>query len=144
MNQATTGRAITGLGVSDPSELPTAFMDAFNAGDFVAMAALFAPDAVRVMPDGAQVTGARRLNPTRALYASGARLRITLTGCFVTDDTALLITHSAILDGATGRASYGPAIDVARRTEEGLWVYLIDNPGAVGLQRRSADEEPSD
>lgn len=119
-------------GTAHPSDLPAAFMNAFNAGEFDAVAGLFAPHAVRVLPGGLTLTGPARLDPTRELHRSGARLRLEVGGCFVADDTALLLTRSEILRPGTGPGAVQTAIDVARRVA-GRWVYLIDNPTAVGL-----------
>ncbi|MGL5824954.1 MAG: YybH family protein [Nocardioides sp.] len=120
-----------GLGAATPEALPAAFMAAFNNGDFDAADRLFEPDAIRVMPDASSRTGADRLVPTRALYATRSRLDLRPSACFVADGVALLLTRSAITT-ASGDVSVGTAIDVARLTPAGTWAYLIDNPLAVG------------
>jgi hypothetical protein len=69
-------------------------------------------------------------------------LRLELSGCFVTGDTALLLTRSVIIPAGSGSTLTSTAIDVAHRAESGGWVYLIDNPEAVGFPSNRVAAEP--
>lgn len=121
-------------GVALPQDLPAAFMSAFNAGDFEAVSRLFSPQAVRVTGSGEVLSGAERLQPTRAFYARGYRLTLELSQCFTTDGVALLLTRHRADNLDHGEPTLrGTAIDVASQTPDGRWCYLIDNPEAVGF-----------
>ncbi|MPY49975.1 YybH family protein [Streptomyces acidicola] len=122
------------MAVSDPAQLPSAFVEAFNARDLVAIDRLFEPEAVRVLQPGVVVTGDGRRRATSSFLALGIPIRISLRHAYVYDDTALLI-GDFVIDGTKpdGEDVYieGTATDVARRGADGLWRYIIDNPPGV-------------
>ncbi|MET7453926.1 DUF4440 domain-containing protein [Streptomyces sp. NPDC005574] len=122
------------MAVSDPAQLPSTFVEAFNAKDLSAIDRLFEPDAVRVLRPGVVVSGDGRRQATSSFLALGVPIDISVRHTYVFDDTALII-GDFVIDGTgpDGRHVHleGTATDVARRGGDGLWRYIIDNPPGV-------------
>ncbi|MFI2379141.1 YybH family protein [Streptomyces sp. NPDC018964] len=122
------------MAVSDPAQLPAAFVEAFNAKDLDAIDRLFEPEAVRVLRPGVVVTGDGRRQATSSFLALGVPIRITLRHAYVYDDTALIL-GDFVIEGTKPDGEHvhltGTATDVARRGADGLWRYIIDNPPGV-------------
>jgi ketosteroid isomerase-like protein len=65
------------------------------------------------------------------MTALGMPIEVRPRHVYVADDIALLIVDWSIKGTATGGAVVdieGTATDVARRGEDGVWRYVIDNP----------------
>ncbi|MFY1675610.1 MULTISPECIES: YybH family protein [unclassified Streptomyces] len=122
------------MAVSDPAQLPKAFVEAFNDRDLGSIDRLFEPDAVRVLTPGVVVTGDRRRQATSDFLALGLPIDISVRHVYVHDDIALIV-GDFLIDGVgpDGEPVHveGTATDVARRGADGLWRYAIDNPPGV-------------
>ncbi|MFD9968648.1 YybH family protein [Streptomyces sp. NPDC059013] len=122
------------MAVSDPSQLPEVFVEAFNAKDLNAIERLFEPDAVRVLTPGVVVTGDGRRQATSSFLSLGVPIDISVRHTYVYDDIALVI-GDFVIDGTNPDGEQvhieGTATDVARRGSDGLWRYVIDNPPGV-------------
>ncbi|WP_211282597.1 YybH family protein [Amycolatopsis keratiniphila] len=112
-------------------QLPAAFMDAFNTGDAQRLGTLYASSAILVPSRDHPVAGSELHAANQRLLDYGLPIEIRLRHAYVTDDIALLIADWA-LRGVTRNGDTvdlsGTATDVAQRSTDGRWRYLIDNP----------------
>ena len=104
-----------------------------NDRDLDGLVALYAPDAVMVLPDGSTVTGTEAIRGQWAdLLAMEGRMTLRSRYAIETGDLAILsnawtYTAGDLTMGAT-------TAEVARRQADGGWLYVIDHPFA-GLER---------
>ncbi|WP_410600548.1 YybH family protein [Amycolatopsis sp. lyj-90] len=112
---------------ADPAEHPFVFQAAFNTGSAEILDTIYEPDAVFVRRDGVQVTGAERRAANGMILALGQPVTVTPRQVRVAGDLALLIVDWVIEGHLAATAT-----DVARRGEDGLWRYVIDNPFGLG------------
>jgi uncharacterized protein (TIGR02246 family) len=106
----------------EPEDLTRLFVQAANADDADAIAALYEPDAVMAYPPG-QVTVGREA--IRAFWAQAVKHMPTIEPepplpTLISGDIALTSTPPS--DGAGARAQ------VVRRQADGSWLRLIDQP----------------
>ncbi|MFJ9950350.1 YybH family protein [Kitasatospora sp. NPDC091207] len=116
---------------TDASQHPAVFAAAFNSGDPLAVARVYAPGAVFVPTPGHPVTGPELTHANTDFLALGLPITVHPRHTYVADDIALLIVDWTI-DGpgpdGTPVHLEGTATDVARRDPDGRWRYIIDNP----------------
>ena len=104
-----------------------------NDRDLDGLVALYAPDAVMVLPDGSTVTGTEAIRGQWAeLLAMEGRMTLRSRYAIEAGDLAILsnewtFTAGELTMGAT-------TAEVARRQADGGWLYVIDHPFA-GLER---------
>jgi ketosteroid isomerase-like protein len=103
------------------------FLAAFNAGDARALDLAYEPNAVLVPRPGIPVTGTDRVAANEYLLKLGKPMQAQLRHAYVVDDIALLIVDWTI----PGTPISGTATDVARRGDDGVWRYVIDNPNGT-------------
>ncbi|WP_067829948.1 YybH family protein [Nocardia inohanensis] len=116
---------------TDPAHHPHVFAAAFNTGDPAAVAAVYDPAAVFVPHPGTPVTGPALGAATAEFLSLGLPITVRPRHTYVADDIALLIvdwTIEGIAPDGTPTHIEGTATDVARRSPDGRWRYLIDNP----------------
>lgn len=118
----------------DPTQLPAAFVVAFNSGNAGHLERLYQEHAVIVPRPGHPVSGDERAAATRHLLGFGLPIEAQLRQAYTVDDVALLIVDWSIQgtapDGAAVDLS-GTATDIAQRGADGLWRYVVDNPFGV-------------
>ncbi|UJW35139.1 nuclear transport factor 2 family protein [Saccharothrix sp. AJ9571] len=107
----------------DAQKHPFVFADAFNSGDSDLVEQVYEPGAVFVRRDGTGVTGVERRRANEEFLRLGLPITVRPRRVDVVGDLALLI-----VDWTVGDSISGTATDVARRGEDGLWRYVIDNP----------------
>ncbi|HEU5128803.1 MAG TPA: DUF4440 domain-containing protein [Glycomyces sp.] len=125
---------------ADPAAHPHVFAAAFNSGDPDAVELLYEPGGVLMTETGTALSGRERRAANAAIMALGPPITVAPRSVSVNGGVALLIVDWAI----TGRDARGrpvdvrsTATDVARRGDDGLWRYVIDNPwGASGRRGR--------
>jgi ketosteroid isomerase-like protein len=110
-----------------PTQVIETFLAAFNAGDAAALEFAYERDAVLVPRPGIAVTGPDRAAANEYLLKLGSPMQAKLRHAYVVDDIALLIVDWSI----PGTEISGTATDVARRGEDGVWRYVIDNPNGT-------------
>ena len=104
-----------------------------NDRDLDGLVALYAPDAVMVLPDGSTVTGTEAIRGQWAeLLAMEGRMTLRSRYAIEAGDLAILsnewtFTSGDLTMGAT-------TAEVARRQPDGGWLYVIDHPFA-GLEQ---------
>ncbi|MDN5929637.1 MAG: DUF4440 domain-containing protein [Pseudonocardia sp.] len=122
--------------ISRPADLPPAFVAAFNSGDAAALERLYDPTGIVVPVPGHPASGANRSTTNAHLLRLGLPMQAQLRHAYLADDVALLIVDWSIdgqgADGDTVHLA-GAASDVVRRSSDGGWRYLVDNPhGTAG------------
>ncbi|MFB9878031.1 YybH family protein [Planobispora siamensis] len=115
----------------DPALHHSVFVDAFNAGDPAAVDQTYEENGLVVPRPGHPLTGPARTGAIAHLVGLGVPIESRPRHVYVADDIALLIVDWSIRgtarDGSDVRFE-GTAADVARRGQDGLWRYVIDNP----------------
>ncbi len=118
-----------------PEELHIEFQEAFNHHDLDSILALYEPDAVLVSGGGpAQGTAAIR-ELYRGILAVCPTLELQMLGVTRAGDLAMLrgkwILYESGSDGSQIRRE-GQNTEIARLQPDGRWLFVIDNPYALG------------
>lgn len=116
---------------TSPEEQPRVFATAFNTGDLDAIERVYEQGGVFVSSPGRPTTGFKRREANARMVSLGCPIEVEPRHVYVADDIALLIVDWTIAgtspDGEKIKV-LGTATDVARRGEDGMWRYVIDNP----------------
>ncbi|PZS22907.1 MAG: DUF4440 domain-containing protein [Pseudonocardiales bacterium] len=116
---------------NDPSQHPLVFARAFNSGNSDLVEQVYEPAGILVSSPGQPTTGDSRALANKALLDLGLPIDVRPRHIYVAEDIALLIVDWTIDGpGPDGQQVHieGTATDVARRGNDGLWRYIIDNP----------------
>jgi ketosteroid isomerase-like protein len=107
-----------------PEDLSRFIVERLNAGDVDGLVALYEPDAVLALPGGQTATGSdeiraayERLVADRPTFEPGIPRPTLRSG-------DLALTSSRLANGAV-------TIEVARRQDDGTWLWVIDQPSLV-------------
>ena len=104
---------------------------AFNAGDVDGLVALYEDGARMFRDDGSQTTTADEIREIWAGFvALGGRISLATRYAVESGDIALL-SNTWTFEGGEMTFSSTTA-EVARRSTDGTWRYVIDNPFAGG------------
>lgn len=123
---------------TSPEQQPYVFAAAFNTGDPDAIERVYEAGGVFVDGAGQPTTGADRREANARMAALGLPIEVKPRHVYVADDIALLIVDWAIRGTSSDGEEVdiqGTATDVARRGEDGIWRYVIDNPFGTATQR---------
>ncbi|MEU6710632.1 nuclear transport factor 2 family protein [Nonomuraea sp. NPDC046802] len=108
-----------------PEDLSRYIVERLNAGDVEGLVALYEPDAVLALPDGQVAHGAdeirqayQRLVADGPTFAPGRQQPTLRNG-------DLALTSVRLPDG-------GVTVEVARRQDDGTWLWVIDQPSLLG------------
>lgn len=122
---------------TSPEQQPYVFATAFNTGDADAIERVYEQAGVFVSSPGTPTTGTDRRAANARMASLGCPIEVKPRHVYVADDIALLIVDWTIAgtspDGEQVRVE-GTATDVARRGEDGIWRYIIDNPFGTATQ----------
>ena len=105
-----------------PVSVAEEFAKAFNAKDAHAVDAVYEPGALFVPEPGHTVTGAARQAANQRFLDLGRPIDLKPRHVYEHDGIALLIVDWTIGDVK------GTATDIARKSADGRWRYVIDNP----------------
>ncbi|WP_330275806.1 DUF4440 domain-containing protein [Lentzea sp. NBC_00516] len=105
-----------------PASVAHDFAAAFNSRDAAAVDAVYEPGGLFVPEPGQTVTAAARRQANQRFLDLGLPIDVRPRHVYEHDGIALLIVDWTIGD------VHGTATDVARRSEDGRWRYVIDNP----------------
>jgi ketosteroid isomerase-like protein len=101
--------------------------EAFNRGDVEALMALYEPNACMVRDDGSVAPDTDAIRETwSGFVALGGRIQMTTRFAVEQGDVALL-SNTWTFEGA-GMTFSATTAEVARRSSDGAWRYVIDNP----------------
>ncbi|MFJ1935534.1 MULTISPECIES: YybH family protein [unclassified Kitasatospora] len=121
--------------ITDPTQLPTVFQDALNAGDVDHVLALFAEGAAMRTVAGELLTGVEALRAEiGGTVAARGRLTNVPRHKVIGADTALLVTDWTLeIDGPDGDriAPTGTTANIARRDADGGWRFTVLNPRGI-------------
>ncbi|MFC4014821.1 YybH family protein [Nonomuraea purpurea] len=108
-----------------PEDLSRYIVERLNAGDVEGLVALYEPDAVLALPGGRVAQGAdeirqayERLVADGPTFAPGRQQPTLRNG-------DLALTSVRLPDG-------GVTVEVARRQDDGTWLWVIDQPSLLG------------
>ncbi len=125
---------------STPDGIVPALLAHLNSLDVETMLGFYDPDGMIIDAGGRPHVGRAAIGAELARYfALGLQMSITQRHMFVTGNIASLILDWSYIGTArdgTEVNMVATATDIARRGEDGLWRYLIDNP--FGSMRRDA------
>lgn len=123
---------------STPEEIVPALLAHLNSLDVETMLSFYDADGMIIDASGATHVGRDAIGAELAKYFSlGLQMSITQRHMFVADNIASLILDWSYIGTArdgTEINMVATATDIARRGDDGLWRYLIDNP--FGSMRR--------
>jgi len=112
-----------------PSEINAAFAAGFNRRDVDALLALYQPDGAVVEVDG---TVSHGIDPIRdhlaGLVAIGGTMTSTNLTTVVAGEIALVTAAWEIVGASVAPTITGRSAEVLRRSSDGTWAYLIDQP----------------
>lgn len=117
-----------------PEGVDALFEEGVNAGDAVAVAALYEENAVLVSQPGKVVQGAVAiLEEFQGIVGSGAKVSQNIVSTLIAGDVAVLYndwTGSIRMPDGKELEVTGRAIEVVRRQADGTWLFAIDDPYA--------------
>ena len=105
-----------------PVSVAEEFAKAFNSHNAQGVEAVYEPQALFVPEPGHTVTGAARQAANQRFLDLGLPIEVKPRHVYEHDGIALLIVDWTIGDVK------GTATDVARKSADGRWRYVIDNP----------------
>lgn len=117
--------------IKNPTDLHPAWADRFNAADVDGMLALAEPGSGFAPQPGVVVTGEDYRDALGGFLAMGLPINLTLRHSLVSGDIALLVYDWTIKGTAADGNDVdlaGTTADVARRSEDHNWRYVLDNP----------------
>jgi uncharacterized protein (TIGR02246 family) len=115
----------------DPRVLHQLFKSRFNEGDVSALTDLYEVDAVLVLPDGNLARGQAEIRQAyEQLLTAAPRLDLATRRVRVSGDLALMSNEwTMAVGGQPGTTLSGTTAEVARLGEDGIWRYVLDEPG---------------
>ncbi len=130
------------MSVSDPAQLPHLFAERASAGDIEGLMALYEDSATLVGPDGVPAAGKQAIRERlEQLLAMTPRITPTQSRTMVVGDIALMSGDWQLRlgTGEGGGASFeSSSTEVARRQDDGGWLYVIDDPASTLAARETA------
>ncbi len=112
-----------------PRDIPARFSECLKAGDLEGIVSLFHPDCVLCFPPGQPPQKGRDAirEMFKPLVAARPTFTVTVTGEIINGDTAITQADHR-LETPDGKVVEGKSTEVARRLDDGSWVYYIDCP----------------
>ena len=108
-----------------PEDLERLFIERVNAGDVEGLVALYEPDAVIALPDGATATGLVEIRELFAALVADSPTFEPGTQQPTLRSGELALTSARFDDGAV-------TVEVARRQPDGTWLFVLDQPNVNG------------
>jgi enoyl-CoA hydratase len=117
------------MSASRPEQLQHLFAERANAGDLEGMVELYEPEATFTGPDGVSVTGSEAIRARLAeLLALSPRIETLASETALAGDVALIANRWRMRLGEAPSGFEGASREVARRQQDGSWLYAIDHP----------------
>jgi ketosteroid isomerase-like protein len=129
------------VAATTPEMVPSALTERFNAGDVDAMIDAYAEGVVLVTVDGNAIGDREQIEEAlRAFMGFGVPMSLKVRHMYVSGDIAQYVAdwemRGTSKDGRNVHLR-GTACDVARRCDDGIWRYVIDNPYGTRFRERS-------
>ena len=120
------------MAFTSPEESTAIFVAAFNSGNRAALLDFYEPSAVLIAEPGKPAAGHDAIGTViDGFLASGGKMTLTPTFCYVNGDMALLGASWSLTgtdaDGKAVDMGGGNTAEVMRRQGDGSWRYIIDN-----------------
>lgn len=122
---------------TSPEQQPHILATAFNTGAPDIIERVYEQAGVFVSSPGQPTTGTARREANARMASLGCPIDVKPRHVYVADDIALLIvdwTIACTTPGGEAVNIQGTATDVARRGDDGVWRYIIDNPFGTATQ----------
>jgi uncharacterized protein (TIGR02246 family) len=118
------------MGAKDPKQLHELFARYYNAQDVDGLASLYEKDAVYVSAPGSSISGIDAIREALGTIARmGAKIEFDDTSVeLVNGDIALTHGRWRLKSPDGTELMQATTAEVARRSDDGLWRYAIDNP----------------
>jgi uncharacterized protein (TIGR02246 family) len=120
------------MDVRRPAEAGKAFEKLFAAGDLEGLMELYEPDAVFTNARGAHAGSDAIRKVLQGYLSTGASIRMNESVAFEAGDLAL-VHWSWTMDFPDGRTAEGATAEVLRRSADGTWKFVLDNPDGPAL-----------
>jgi ketosteroid isomerase-like protein len=120
------------MAVRRPSEAGKAFETLFAAGDLDGLVELYEPEAVFTNSRGAHAGSVAIRNVLQGYLNTGASIRMNESVAFEAGELAL-VHWSWTMTFPDGRTANGATAEVLRKSTDGTWKFVIDNPDGAGL-----------
>ncbi|HZX22990.1 MAG TPA: nuclear transport factor 2 family protein [Woeseiaceae bacterium] len=120
------------MDVRQPAEAGKAFEKLFAAGDLEGLMELYEPDAVFTNARGAHAGSVAIRNVLQGYLDTGASIRMNESVAFEAGDLAL-VHWSWTMAFPDGRTAEGATAEVLRKSTDGTWKFVIDNPDGPAL-----------
>lgn len=118
---------------TEPRDLQEQFLKHFTSGNLDALMELYEPDALFVGPSGDEAAGTTAVREALSSLLSLPELSFTYEPYFAAQSGDLVLMHASW--SLTGQAPdagpvsmAGVTVEVARRSEDGGWRYVVDCP----------------
>jgi len=114
-----------------PEDLDRLFGEALNRGDLDALIALYEPDAAMPEQSGSVAVGTDALRASiGGFVAMKPQIDLQVEKVVQAGDIALVYSRWTMETG--GQKMTGKGREVARRQQDGTWLFLIDDPFGGG------------
>jgi uncharacterized protein (TIGR02246 family) len=111
-----------------PEDLDALVQRAFNQGDLEAVMGLYEPDAVFSNQQGELRSGSDAIRQEMAPFtAMKPDIKIEVTKVITAGEIAVMYSRWSM---TTPSQMSGQSVEVARRQQDGNWLFVIDDPGA--------------
>ena len=118
---------------NSPDRLQELFLEHFTAADLESLMELYETEAVFVGPDGGAAAGTQAVRAALQALLALPELSFTYTPYFAARSGDVVLMHASW--SLTGRdpeggaiAMSGVTVEVARRSADGGWRYVVDCP----------------
>jgi ketosteroid isomerase-like protein len=108
-----------------PEDLSRYIVERLNAGDVEGLVALYEPDAVLALPGGRVAQGTEQIRQAYASLVASAPVFAPGRQQPTLRNGDLALTSVRLPDG-------GVTVEVARRQDDGTWLWVIDQPDLLG------------
>ncbi len=108
-----------------PEDLSRYVVQRLNAGDVQGLVELYEPDAVLALPDGRVARGTEQIRQAYARLVASAPEFTPGHQQPTLRSGDLALTSVRLPDG-------GVTVEVARRQDDGTWLWVIDQPNLLG------------
>jgi uncharacterized protein (TIGR02246 family) len=118
------------MAAQEPESAHRFFLEAFNAGDADALAALYEPQAVLSNRHGQTVQGADAIREAyRRFVAANPQMKLRTRYALRAGELALLCSEWEMPPAEPGgQVRKHRSVEVVRRQADGSWRYVIDHP----------------
>jgi len=125
------------MAAKTPEDLDRLFGEHLNAGALEALVSLYEPDAVLVQQDGSMASGQSAISAALAQFlALKPRIRMHVVRTIRAGGSLAVLRNDWTATATSPEGDpievAGKAIEVVRRQADGNWLFVVDEPFALG------------